>query len=210
MRNEYKIFVGNHGVKRPLGRTRHRWEDSIIMQIGLEGVNSINLSQGTDRRRAPFDLWHGEVSSDSTKHGQVWLTERTLTSLLPSAGSLHVSTAVSNRHKPLCSSYWILTKRILQYNYQETHYSLVIVDFGLLGCDAMLYCRSIPHFGGTWSCRRYRRFGKTTYKPTWCHNPEPQSTSSHPWKPQPSNGFSCHCMSNTTHNKRRKEKRSQW
>jgi hypothetical protein len=33
MRNAYKILFGNAEGKRPLGRCRHGWEDSIIMDI---------------------------------------------------------------------------------------------------------------------------------------------------------------------------------
>jgi hypothetical protein len=32
MRNAYKIFVGKL-EKRPLGISRHRWEDNIIMDL---------------------------------------------------------------------------------------------------------------------------------------------------------------------------------
>jgi hypothetical protein len=41
--------------KRPLGRNRRRWEDNIKMdlrEIGLEGVDWINLVQGRDWWRA--------------------------------------------------------------------------------------------------------------------------------------------------------------
>jgi hypothetical protein len=31
--NAYKIFVGKHEGKRPLGRPRRRWEDSIRMDL---------------------------------------------------------------------------------------------------------------------------------------------------------------------------------
>jgi hypothetical protein len=41
MRNVYKTWVGIPAGKRPLGRHRRRWEDSIRMdlrEIGWEGV----------------------------------------------------------------------------------------------------------------------------------------------------------------------------
>jgi hypothetical protein len=31
IRNAYKIFIGNFGWKRPIGRTRCRWEDIIMV-----------------------------------------------------------------------------------------------------------------------------------------------------------------------------------
>jgi hypothetical protein len=33
-KNAYKILVGESEVKRQLGRTRHRWENNIIMGFG--------------------------------------------------------------------------------------------------------------------------------------------------------------------------------
>jgi hypothetical protein len=33
MRNAYKIFIGNSEGKRPLGRSRRRWEDNIRMDV---------------------------------------------------------------------------------------------------------------------------------------------------------------------------------
>jgi hypothetical protein len=50
-----KVLVGKPEVKRPLGRPRRRWEDGIRMdlrEIGLGGVDWIQLSQDTDRWRA--------------------------------------------------------------------------------------------------------------------------------------------------------------
>jgi hypothetical protein len=38
----YKVFVGNPGGRRPLGRPRRRWEDGVRMdfrEIGLGGVD---------------------------------------------------------------------------------------------------------------------------------------------------------------------------
>jgi hypothetical protein len=54
-RNVYKVLVGKHEGKRPLGRPRHRWEDGIRMDfrvIGLGGVDWIRLSQDKDWWRA--------------------------------------------------------------------------------------------------------------------------------------------------------------
>jgi hypothetical protein len=42
MRNAYSILVGKHEGKKPLGRTRSRWEDNIRVElrgIGSEGVD---------------------------------------------------------------------------------------------------------------------------------------------------------------------------
>jgi hypothetical protein len=55
----YKVLVGKHDGKRPLGRPRRRWEDGIRMdlkEIGLGGVDWIRLAQ--DR-----DLWRAVVSA---------------------------------------------------------------------------------------------------------------------------------------------------
>jgi hypothetical protein len=47
MQNAYKILVGKHEGKRPLGRSRRRWEDNIRMddrKIGWKVVDWIHLS----------------------------------------------------------------------------------------------------------------------------------------------------------------------
>jgi hypothetical protein len=49
-RNVYKILVKKQR-ERPLGRPRHRWEDSIRMdlrEIGWEGVNWMHQAQDRD------------------------------------------------------------------------------------------------------------------------------------------------------------------
>jgi hypothetical protein len=55
MRNAYKILVGKLEGKRPLKRPRHRWDDTIKMnlrEIGWDGVNWIHLAQDKDRWQA--------------------------------------------------------------------------------------------------------------------------------------------------------------
>jgi hypothetical protein len=50
-RNAYRIFVGKPEGKRPLGRPRRRWEDTIRMdlrEIGWGGMVLINLAQDRD------------------------------------------------------------------------------------------------------------------------------------------------------------------
>jgi hypothetical protein len=54
-RGAYRIFIGRPEGGRPLGRPRHRWEDSIEMDlqaVGLGGVDWIELAQDRDRWRA--------------------------------------------------------------------------------------------------------------------------------------------------------------
>jgi len=51
MRKAYKILMRRPEGKRLLGRFRHKWEDSIRMdlrEIGLEGVSWIHLTQDRD------------------------------------------------------------------------------------------------------------------------------------------------------------------
>jgi hypothetical protein len=53
-RNVYRILVGKPEEKRPLGRTRRRWEDGIGMdlrEIGWGSVEWIQLAQDRDRWR---------------------------------------------------------------------------------------------------------------------------------------------------------------
>jgi hypothetical protein len=55
MRKAYKILLGKHEGKRPLGRPRRRWEDNIKMgrrEIGWDGVDWIDMAHDMDRYRA--------------------------------------------------------------------------------------------------------------------------------------------------------------
>jgi hypothetical protein len=48
----YRVLVGKPEGKRPLGRTRRRWEDNIMMdlqEVGCGGVDWIGLAQDRDR-----------------------------------------------------------------------------------------------------------------------------------------------------------------
>jgi hypothetical protein len=54
-RKVYKVLVGKPKGKRPLGRSRCRWEDGVRMdlrEIGLWGVYWIRLAEDRDRWRA--------------------------------------------------------------------------------------------------------------------------------------------------------------
>jgi hypothetical protein len=54
-RNAYRILVGNPEEKRPLGRPRRRWVDSIKMdlrEIGWDAMDWIDLAQNRDQWRA--------------------------------------------------------------------------------------------------------------------------------------------------------------
>jgi hypothetical protein len=51
-RNAYRILVGMPQEKRPLGRQRRGWVDSIKMdlrEIGWDGVDWIDLAQNRDQ-----------------------------------------------------------------------------------------------------------------------------------------------------------------
>jgi hypothetical protein len=55
VRGAYKILVGRPEGRRPLGRPRRRWEDSIKMdlrEIGFGDVDWNHLAQDRDRWRA--------------------------------------------------------------------------------------------------------------------------------------------------------------
>jgi hypothetical protein len=54
-RNVYRVSVRKPEGKRPLGRSRHRWEDNIknyLQKVGCGGLNWIDLAQGRDKWRA--------------------------------------------------------------------------------------------------------------------------------------------------------------
>jgi hypothetical protein len=74
-RNAYRILVGNPEGKRPLGRSSHRWVDTIKMdlrEIGWAGGDWINMAQDRDQWRA---LVNGNELSGSIKRCEVleWL-----------------------------------------------------------------------------------------------------------------------------------------
>jgi hypothetical protein len=45
-RGTYRVLVGKHEGKRPLGRPRHRWEDNIKMD--LQEVGGGGVGHGLD------------------------------------------------------------------------------------------------------------------------------------------------------------------
>jgi len=54
-RGVYRVLVGKHEGKRPLGRPRRRWQDNTKMdlqEVGLEGVDWTDLAQNRYRWRA--------------------------------------------------------------------------------------------------------------------------------------------------------------
>jgi hypothetical protein len=54
-RGVYKALVGKPGGKRPLGRPRHRWEDTIKMdfhEVGCGVMDWIELAQDRNRWQA--------------------------------------------------------------------------------------------------------------------------------------------------------------
>ena len=51
----YRVLVRKPEGNRPLGRSRHRWEDNIIVdlqEVGCGGTDWIELAQDGDRWRA--------------------------------------------------------------------------------------------------------------------------------------------------------------
>jgi hypothetical protein len=54
-RDVYRLLVEKPEGKRPLGRSRRRWEDNIKMdlrQVGCRGMDLIDVAQDRDRWRA--------------------------------------------------------------------------------------------------------------------------------------------------------------
>jgi hypothetical protein len=58
-RNTCRVLVGNPEEKRPLGRPRSRWVDSIKMdhrEVGWGGMDRIDLAQDRDQWRALLNM----------------------------------------------------------------------------------------------------------------------------------------------------------
>jgi hypothetical protein len=54
-RNPNRILVGKPEGKRPLGRSRRKWQDNIkvdLREIGRGGMDWIDLTQDWDQRKA--------------------------------------------------------------------------------------------------------------------------------------------------------------
>jgi hypothetical protein len=54
-RGVYRDLVGKPERKRPLGRSRRRWQDNIkvdLQEVGFGGIDWIVLAQNRDRWRA--------------------------------------------------------------------------------------------------------------------------------------------------------------
>ena len=54
-----KILTGKLTAKRPLGRTRHKWEDSIIIELKEVGINTRNSADSAQDR----DYWRALVNA---------------------------------------------------------------------------------------------------------------------------------------------------
>ena len=54
-RGVYRVLVGEPEGRRLLGRPSRRWNDNIkidLQEVGREGIDCIDLSQGRHRQRA--------------------------------------------------------------------------------------------------------------------------------------------------------------
>jgi hypothetical protein len=65
--NAFKILMGKHTGKTPLGRPRHRWADNISMDLKETGItrNSVDWVQDRDYWRtlvnAELNFWIAQV-----------------------------------------------------------------------------------------------------------------------------------------------------
>ena len=67
MRGVYRVLVGKSEGKRPLGRPRHRWEDSKMdpHEVGYRGMDWMELAQDRGRWRVRvnvvMNLWVAQM-----------------------------------------------------------------------------------------------------------------------------------------------------
>lgn len=55
----YRVLVRKSEGQRPLGRSRHRWEENIrrdLKKVGWESTDLIGLPQDRDRRQALVNM----------------------------------------------------------------------------------------------------------------------------------------------------------
>jgi hypothetical protein len=55
-RNAYRILVGKPEGKRPLGRPRHKWVDSIKMDLREIGWDGIDVAEDREQWRALVNM----------------------------------------------------------------------------------------------------------------------------------------------------------
>ena len=66
-RGVYRDLVGKPEHERPLGRTRHRWEDNItldLQEVGCGGMEWFGLAQDRDR-------WRGTCECSNEPSGSI-------------------------------------------------------------------------------------------------------------------------------------------
>jgi hypothetical protein len=54
-RDVYRVLVGKHEEKRPLGRPRRRWDDNIkiyLQEVGCGDIDWLDLAEDRERWRA--------------------------------------------------------------------------------------------------------------------------------------------------------------
>jgi hypothetical protein len=67
----YRVLVGKSEVKRPLGRTRRRWEDNIRMDLQEEGCGDMDwIGLAQDRGQVAGNFECGNEPSGSIKCGE--------------------------------------------------------------------------------------------------------------------------------------------
>jgi hypothetical protein len=72
-RGVYRFLVGKPEGRRPLGRRKHRWEDSIkldLQEVGCGGMDWIELAQHGDKVAGTCDC--GNEPSVSVKCGELF------------------------------------------------------------------------------------------------------------------------------------------
>jgi hypothetical protein len=67
IKNTCEVLIRKSEWRRPLGRSMHRWEDNIRMDLGKIGWEHVDYASGSGEEPVAVSCEHGNESSGSIK-----------------------------------------------------------------------------------------------------------------------------------------------